>query len=82
MCGNNRIGLKQNEVRGHAPRKVVENKHPVIAILVLFQEILKQILLNFFAPVFIKYEAFLFAHFPFMCNFKRGLIIIDKVRKF
>ena len=43
------------------PRKIFENLHTVVAILVLFEQFLGKFCLNFFAPkseCFTKYDAF------------------------
>ena len=37
-------------VRGHASRMIFENVHAVMPILVLFEQFLRQILLNYFHP--------------------------------
>ena len=48
------------------PQKIFENLHTVMAILVLFEQFLRQILFKFSGPnleSFTKYDAFLFTHF-------------------
>ena len=54
--------MKQNEdgngfrgVRGHALLKIFENLHCMIAILVLFEQVLRQIVFEFFA---LNFEVF------------------------
>ena len=38
-------------VRGHASRLIFENVNAVMAVLVLFEQFLRQILLNYFYPL-------------------------------
>ena len=55
---------------GMLPQKIFENLHTIVAILVLFETIFRQILFQFFAPkseCFTKYDAFCSCIFDHAC---------------
>ena len=56
-------------------RKIFENLDTVVAIIVLFEQIIKQILF-----IFIKYNPFFFAHFRFMLALGVRIILIREIQ--